>query len=190
MQELIQYISQNLLLAVVLVLVLYAFKSATVILPIVVLEIAVGHLFSFETAMLINILGGVIVHTIPYWMGHFLGIEAIEKLMNKSQRFEQLLEKQQSNSFFICFWLRIVCFLPGDVVTMYFGATKVSFSENLIGGILGILPGMFLSTLLGSSVRDIHSPAFWVSAVSMAVLSLFSIVFYYLYKKHSEKKEE
>lgn len=99
------------------------------------------------------------------------------------------MDKQQSNSLFLCFFLRVISCLPGDLVTMYFGATGTPFWQNLLGGVLGILPGMVLATLMGSSIQDPSSPIFWISALLAVTLSVLSAALYYVYQRRAKGNE-
>ena len=164
--------------AATVLLVLYAAKSATVFFPLIILQIAVGHLFSPWAALGLNFAGILIILTVPYLIGQAAGLDTIQKLIQKYPRFAGLVGKQQDNALFLCFFLRVISCLPGDVVTMYLGATKTPFWKNLLGGSLGILPGMILATLVGSSIQDPQSPAFWLSAILMVLLSLSSLFLY------------
>lgn len=183
-QTILDYTPENLISAAFILWLLYAVKSATIVFPIMILEIAGGHLFPKGIAFAVNLLGICICLTIPYWIGRFLGMETVEKLVDKYPKFAQLINKQQRNSFFVCFFLRIISCLPLDVVSMYLGATKTPFRKNLAGGLLGILPGMTLATLLGTSIQDIHSPVFWISAILKVAMSALSLPAYYLYRKY------
>lgn len=160
----------------------------TVFFPLIILEIAVGHLFSTWTALGINFAGIIIILTIPYLIGKASGIEAINKLVRKYPRFGDIIGKQQDNALFLCFFLRIINCLPGDVVTMYLGATRTPFWKNLLAGALGILPGMVLATLMGNGIQDPGSPTFWISAVLMVVLAALSVLLYYAYRRKLRKK--
>ena len=181
--ELLDMTPRNPLAAAVVLLLLYAFKSITIFLPLLILEITVGHLFSHWIALLINLVGLAVALTIPYWIGHFAGIDAVQKLVQKYPKFETILGKQKRNSFFLCFFLRIIGCLPGDVVTMYMGATQTPYLKNLIGGLLGLLPGMVLATFIGESIQDPQSPMFWISVGLKIVLVGLSVLLYYLYRR-------
>lgn len=176
--------------AAVALLLLYAVKSATIVFPLILLQIAVGHLFSKWVALGINFTGILIILTIPYWIGRAAGINMIQKLIQNYPKVGKLIGRQQNSSFFLCFFLRVISCLPGDVVTMYFGATKTPFWQNLLGGTLGILPGMILATMMGNNIRDPKSPAFWLSLILMAALSVSSFLLYYLYRRKSKKKSD
>lgn len=181
---------QNPLLTAGVLLLLYMLKSLTIFFPLLILEMAAGYLFPAPAALLLNFLGIWIVLTIPYWIGHALGLRQVSKLTQKYPKFQTLMEKQQNHSFFLCFFLRMISCLPGDIVTMYFGATRTPFFHNLLGGTLGILPGMILATFMGLNIQDPSSPAFWISAALSVGLAVLSTVLYYVYLKRKKEKED
>lgn len=177
---------QNPLLTAGLLLLIYMLKSLTIFFPLLILEMAAGYLFPAPAALIINFLGIGIVLTIPYWIGRALGLRQVSKLTRKYPKFQAIMEKQQNHSFFLCFFLRVISCLPGDIVTMYLGATHTPFSHNLLGGTLGILPGMILATFMGVNIQDPSSPAFWISAALSVGLAVLSIVLYYVYLKRQK----
>ena len=186
-ETLLAFTPQDPVKAMIILLLLYALKSVTVFFPVIILEIVVGHLFSPYVALGVNFAGMLIILTIPYLIGKAAGIEAIQKLVQKYPRFGEIIGTQQDNALFLCFFLRIISCLPGDVVTMYLGATRTPFWQNLIAGTLGLLPGMVLATFMGSSIQDPRSPAFWLSAALMVTLAAVSVFLYYLYHRRLQK---
>lgn len=187
-QEMLEFTPESPTAAALLLLLLYALKSATIFFPLIVLEIGAGHFFPTPAALALNILGMGIVLTVPYWIGHAIGIRQVNKLTDRYPRWRALMEKQQSHSFFLCFFLRIISCLPGDIVTMYLGATHVPYWKNLLAGGLGILPGLILATLMGANIQDPTSPAFWISAGLSVGLAVLSTVLYYLYLRKQKKE--
>lgn len=177
---------QDPLLAAGLLLLLYMLKSLTIFFPLLILEMAAGYLFPAPAALAINLLGVCIVLTIPYWIGRALGLRQVSKLTRKYPKLQAVMEKQNSHSVFLCFFLRVISCLPGDLVTMYLGATRTPFSHNLLGGILGIFPGMILATLMGINIQDPSSPAFWISVALSAGLAVASTALYYVYLKRQK----
>ena len=181
---------QNPLALAIIFLLLYAAKSATMFFPLLVLQAAAGYLFSLPAALAVNILGMVIDLTVPYAMGRRTGQKLVDKILARYPKFEVFLEKQQDHAFFLNFLLRVFSCLPGDVVTLYFGATGVPFWQNLVGGSLGVLPGLVLATVLGKSLEDPSSPAFWISAGLSIGLAVSSTVLYGVYLRHQKGKEK
>lgn len=179
---------QNPLALAVIFLLLYAAKRATMFFPLLVLQAAVGFLFPLPGALAVNFLGMLIDLTVPYAMGRRAGQKLVGKILARYPKFEIFLEKQQDHAFFLNFLLRVFSCLPGDVLTLYFGATGVPFWQNLVGGGLGVLPGMILATVLGKSLEDPSSPAFWISAGLSVGMAVLSTVLYGVYLRRQKRK--
>lgn len=188
-KNILDFTPDNLLAAAGVLFLLYTLKSVTFVLPIAVLDIVCGHLFPVWIALLISFTGRLIDLTLPYWIGYFLGIDTVKKLTKKYPKFEAILDRQRSNSFFICFFLRIIGGLPADVVTMYFGATEAGFRKNIIGGAIGLLPKTVLYTIWGSSISEPGSPEFWFSFFLILLISGGSLLGYYLYLRKLQSKQ-
>lgn len=182
-QTILNYTPDNLFLAALVLLAFYILKSITVVFPIIVLEVAVGHLFPTIPAICLNTLGIVLGYIITYGMGYISGTTAINKLQDKYPAFQTLLKKQNNNSTFMCFFLRTLFILPGDAVSIYLGAVKTPFVRYLFASTLGSLPSTILATLFGASISNPSSPMFWISIILMTLFSASSFFAYYQYKR-------
>ncbi len=183
----LQYSPENTLLAALMMFVLYAAKSMSIVFPMMALQVVGGHLFSVPVALIVNIIGMVIILTLPYWTGYFSGAELVQKLMKKYPKLKSAVEYQQQDNFFISFFLRIISILPGDIVSMYFGAVKTPFWIYLLGSSLGTMPGVITSTLIGSALTEPGSPMFIFSLSLTLFLSLLSLLIHHLHRKHKAK---
>lgn len=177
-EAVLNYTPETPWLAACVILLLYALKSMSFVFPIVVLQIAAGHLFQTPAALLINFLGRAITLTIPYWAGRFSGSGMVKKLTEKYPKLEAICSRQGQNPIFISFLLRTFVFLPGDAVSMYLGAIRIPFRYYLAGGILGTTLGVCLSTFFGASITEPGSPAFLLSAFLMALVAVLSVLYY------------
>ena len=77
-ERILSYTPEEPVKAALLMLGLYAVKSVSFVFPIAVLQLAVGHLFSTGTALLVNFLGRAVTLALPYWMGRFSGASMVE----------------------------------------------------------------------------------------------------------------
>ena len=83
LESLLSWQPENLLFAAFMILVLFAVKSALVFVPIMLPQLLAGHLYPRDTAILINLLGLVVVMSVPYLIGRHLGTARIQKLIAK-----------------------------------------------------------------------------------------------------------
>ncbi len=188
-QTVLDYTPESPFAAAIVILLLYALKSISFVFPIAVLQIATGHLFQTPVALLINFIGRVITLSIPYWVGRFSGSDMINNLQAKYPKIKEIFDKQGRNPVFISFLLRTFCFLPGDAVSLYLGATRIPFPYYLVGGVFGTTLGVVLATILGSSITEPDSPAFWLSASLMALMAIISVIFYLRNSKKKAKEK-
>lgn len=177
-QAVLNYTPEEPAMAAVVILFLYALKSMSFVFPVVVLQIATGHLFRKPVALLINFLGRAVTLSVPYLAGRISGADMVERLIGKYPRLAEIYGRQGRNPLFISFLLRTFAFLPGDAVSMYLGAIKIPYRYYLAGGMLGTTLGVVLSTILGASITEPGSSAFIVSALLMALVAVVSFVFY------------
>ena len=172
----IKYTPKDPILAAIVILLLYALKSLTVVFPLAILYLASGIIFPTWIAILINILGLAITFTIPYWIGRFFGDEAIEEIYNRFPKVKEVTKYQNSNAFFACFITRIVGFLPGDIVSIYFGACNTNFPVYLLGGISGCLLSIITTTILGEKLNNPFNQEFIVVLLIRIIVIIGAIL--------------
>ena len=182
-ENLLNYSPKIPVLAAIFLLLLYAFKSLSVFLPIMVLYIAGGTLFPPIIAVVVNLAGTMICTIIPYWLGYFSGADYAQHLLDKNPKIASLIDLQKHNDIFMCYFLRIISILPGDIISLYLGAIKMPFINYLIGSFLGIFPGTIFCTLMGASITNPLSPTFLVSTAFTIFLSVASFLVYRIYRR-------
>lgn len=160
------------LLAAAFLIGLYALKSLSVAFPLSVLTAAGGLLFPFPAALAVNLTGVAAAQLVPY----FLGRREQGGLVSLTARYPKLaaigpVEPDRAGR--TVFLLRLAGASPGDLVSLYLGAAGVPLGAYA-AGLLGSLPRVAASTLLGSSLWQPGSGRFWASLglnVAMTVLS-------------------
>ena len=188
MEDILGYAPKNIWLAAGFLLLLYAAKSLSIAFPIMVLQVAAGHLFDPAAALALNILGLAIDLSIPYGIGRFSGSGLTARLLARYPKMDSLMKSQEGHYLFLSFFLRVIYLLPGDVVSMYFGSIKAPYPTTLLGGLLGGLPSLLAATLLGASVSQVGSPAFWIALGITAGVSALSLLGYLLWQRAQKAK--
>lgn len=175
-------------LAALFMIALYAFKSLTIVFPIAVLNVLGGFLFEPWTALLVNSLGLLAELAIPYGIGRWCGADYASRLRRKYPKLDELITSQPHNRMFMVFFLRIIACLPGDAISMYFGASRTAFLPYMLLSFLGTLPSLAAATLLGSSIADPTSPRFWIAAALTVGMSVISFAVYAVWRKTKIRK--
>ena len=187
-ESLLNFAPEEPLYAALFLVLLYAFKSLTVFFPIIVLKVLGGFLFEPHHALIVNTVGVLVELAIPYWIGRASGAGFADRLCKKHPKLAEIIGEGSNNNFFMSFFLRVISCLPGDAISMYFGARRMPFWTCLLGSFLGTLPGMVAATLLGMNITDPSSPMFWVSIGLTVGISVISFLVYFL-RRRAKKKE-
>lgn len=184
----IQHISpENQLVLILFLLLLYAGKTLSLVFPLKVPQLAAGLLLPAPFAAAVNLLGTGVSAAVGYGMGRLLGGDSVRRITGKNPRLAALLNEQNGDVLFFSFFLRSLVFLPLDAVSLYFGASKADFRSYLAGSLLGMLPNIILSTLMGAALTDPKSPAFLLSTAGFLLLSAGSALWY---AKRRKRREE
>lgn len=175
-QGMADWLPEDKVTAAALVILLYTVKSMTVFFPLLTLYLLSGVLFPTPTAVLVNLLGLAACDTAPYLLGRLLGSEELDRLRAKYTKLNLLEALRRKNRFQFAVLARAVGLLPGDVVSLYFGCTRLPYPAYLAGSIVGLAPGMIAATILGGQITAPGSPGFWAAAVSGFAVALVSLL--------------
>lgn len=188
-EQLMDWQPQNLFLAALLLLMFFAVKSVLVFVPILIPQILVGYLYPGYAAFGLNLLGLVVVMSVPYAIGRRLGSEKLANVLQRYPKLEGILKLQQENELMMSFMLRACAVPPADIVTMYLSASGLPLHINVIGGVLGTLPAMVMTTFLGANIRDPSSPAFWQALGLNIAWIVLSALAFWLLRKFTPREE-
>lgn len=188
-EQLMDWQPKNLFLAALILLAFFAVKSMLVFVPILIPQILVGHLYPGYAAFGLNLLGLVVVMSVPHAIGRRLGGEKLASILQRYPKLEGILKLQQENALALSFMLRACGVPPADIVTMYLGASGMPLHVNLLGGVLGALPAMVMTTFLGANIQDPSSPAFWQALGLNVGWIVLSALGFWLFHKLTPREE-
>lgn len=169
---------QNKLLAVLVFVLLYVMKSFSFVFPVMILQISAGLVFGPFWGILVNVLGSAACVTGPFFLADFIAPNARKRLVKKYPAVERMLDSYEGRGFFLPFFLRVLNFMPIDVVSCVLGLMKLEYFKYVSASVLGLLPGIIVATVLGDAVRDPSRPAFFISiAVAIVISGASAITF-------------
>lgn len=184
LEEILNYTPRQPVLAVLLLLVLFAVKSLSIFLYSGFLYVASGILFPLPAAIAVNIAGTAVMVSIPYWLGKKLGSRAVQYILNRYPKASVLHELRSGSDFFFVLIIRLLGVLSADVVSAYMGAVGVRYRDYLPACLLGFLTTCILFPIMGMSISDVRSPQFLIAAgIELAAMLTSCIVFHFYRKK-------
>lgn len=149
--------------------------------PSSLLALAGGLAFGVRTGFLFTFTGSLLGALLSFWMAKRWGQSFVKsKWPGYTGKIQDEMGKR---GFFYLIILRLLPFLGFDVVTYMAALSNVRFSIYICATVLGILPGAFAYTFLGSSVA---SGEFHLVMFALALLMFILMVpFFWLRKKQN-----
>lgn len=184
-ERIARYTPKNPWLAAIVMLALFALKSLSIVIYSGLLYAANGILFPLPVAIVLNLIGTVIMVSLPYLIGRRTGASAVDEIRAKYPKAEAIHDLRTKNDFLFAFLVRMVR-LPGDVVSLYMGAVHVEYKKYLLGSLLGILPHTITYPIMGMCIRDIRSPQFIILLCAEIAYILVTSTVYTLYRKKNK----
>ena len=138
-EQVVNYTPDNLYLCAMVMMVLFALKSLSVVIYSGILYSAIAVMFPPEIDFLICILGTVVAVTIPFFIGRRYGHEYIIKTREKYPKLNKVSHLVEKSNFLFVLALRLLN-LPMDIESTYLGALHIRYPEYLLASIGGEIP--------------------------------------------------
>ena len=164
----------------------YGLKAIVFVIPASVLYMAVGMAFDFAPGLLVNAIGIFFELNITYFIGKFLGGEAVEKKLSASKKGQKIIELRDKKTPYL-YVARLLPVFPIDFVSLFFGASNMGYVRYILISFFGVMPRIILITLLGDKIYDLIPVKLMMTVVVFALLAA-SIVILIKYIKKKDKK--
>lgn len=165
---------------IALILVLYLVKALVFVVPASLVYVAVGAIMNPVLAVFVNLFGIFIEVSVTYWLGRFLGKDAVHALLSKKEAGRKLLEKDIQSKASVLVSIRAIPAFPIDFVSLFYGASGCSYLRYALLSVAGISWRVILFTVLGDAIFS------WIpmDKIILIVICLIPVgVIYYLIKK-------
>lgn len=167
---------ENMALSALMMLALFALKSISIVLYSGILYITSGILFPLPVAILVNVLGTLVMLTIPYCLGRLMGRRALDHIHEKYPKAAFMDEFRAGGDFMFSLVVHVINLLPTDLVSIYMGAAGLRYVPYAAGGTLGLLVTAVLFPITGMSITRPASPAFLISVALEIAVTLASVI--------------
>ncbi len=160
--------ADSLIFAAATVIGVYFVKSLVFVVPASLIYISVGMAFETWQALIINTVGIALEVVCTYFLGRFLGKDAVTKKLSGNKAGEKLLNMKSKNKNLMIFTIRFTG-IPIDFSSLFMGAFDFKFVPYFILSLLGILPRVFLLTVIGDGFYDLIPMKYIIAAVIIAI---------------------
>lgn len=189
-ESLTQYLSGG---AVTIALILIGFsvvKSFALIFPPAILFALSGIVFdSYPVAVLVNLIATAASLVLPYFLGRFVGRDAVAGLSARFPKVRKLDDFAGENDFAIVLIFKAGGFMPSDLSSLIFGALNIPFGKYFLAANIGMLPLNLLWTLLGSK-GELTNPLSYLYVLPILLFAVGASVFMKRYKIRKAKQTQ
>ena len=189
-ENIVKLIPQNSPAAILVMLLLFAMKSVTVFVYSGLLYAASGILFSLPQAVIVNVIGTVVMASIPFFVGRKAGSARLRRIEEKHPKLDAFCQIKKQKPLFVCLLVRLIGIFPSDIVGIYFGASGMKYRTYICGTVLGFLPMVVCFSVMGMSIDDVGSPEFVISAAVEIAFIIISFVSYFVWRARQRRKKE
>ena len=152
-------------------------KSFALIFPPAVLFVLSGIVFGdMVTAVLVNALATACSLVLPYFLGKFMGMDAVNSLKNRFKAIKKLDDFADENAFSLVLIFKAGGLMPSDLSSLIFGAMNIPFTKYFIASNIGLLFLNILWTLVGVK-GDLSNPLSFVYALPALIFAICGAVF-------------
>ena len=187
LERILSYTPENPLLAAMVLWLLFALKSLTIVFYAGFLYAAGGVLFPLPAAILVNLYGTVIMALIPYHLARGVGAAHADELRERYPKLKKLEAIRSRNSFAFVVVLRCVNFVNCDVGSMYCGAVRQPLPTFLAGSLLGKLVDVVMWSVMGATL-DQRNPAPFLIALAADLVIAAAVVLWTRRQEHMTTK--
>lgn len=137
---------------IAVILAVYLVKALVFVVPASLVYVAVGAILPPVTAVAVNLVGIFIEVSATYWLGRFLGKEAVYRLLSKRAAGRKIIEKDLGSNNKVLLAIRAIPAFPIDLLSLFYGASGCRYLPYALFSLLGISWRVILFTLIGDAV--------------------------------------
>ena len=144
----------------------------TFFMPVTILAMAAGYVFGIIPAGIYTFIGALINSTITYYLGKYVAYDFINDIASEkySDVYNNLKYKSSGKEGFIfMIIIRLLPFVPYTLLNYMSGAVGFNYPIFISSSMIGILPGIFIYTNIGTNLSSIGSKDFYISVIIFLV---------------------
>lgn len=146
------------------------------IIPGQALQFASGYLFGFVPSMLLSIAGAALGSIIVYYMARLLGKDSIHMLFGEKKVTEMIDKMNSPKGLIITFVIFLIPGIPKDLCSYAAGLSDLKLKPYLIVSLIGRIPGMMGSLIIGHQVGEGGYLSAAIIAAAAVVLCVLGII--------------
>lgn len=172
LEEASSYLLENKSKSVLIYIGIEIIQIVVSVIPGQFFQFAAGYVFGFFQGLLYSTIGVILGTTISFYIGKLMGASAVRVLLGDITD-EYLRKLNSRKAYNIVFLIYLIPGIPKDIVSYIAGISNMKAKTFIIVSLLGRVPGMAGSLIIGSLYYHGHY-------ITMGIIVAVAIVFFLL----------
>ncbi|MBR3786315.1 MAG: VTT domain-containing protein [Firmicutes bacterium] len=167
------------------ILVYIAIQTVQVIISVIpgqAFQFAAGYLYTFLPGLLFSLIGAALGTFVSFFLAKVLGKDAIHLFLGEAKTAYYVERLNSRRAYAIVFLIYLIPGIPKDIVSYAAGISEMEFHPFFIFSMMGRLPGMAGSLLIGALYMREHYV--WMGIVAAVAIIAFVAGVIYRKKLH------
>ena len=162
---------------------IYIQVTQIIIIPGQIFNLAAGYLYTFFPALLFSIIGAFVGTLVSFWIARWLGSDFVHIFFGREKTQDYVKKLNSKKAYTIVFFIYLIPGIPKDVVSYAAGVSDMKFKPFMLLSLIGRLPGMMGSIMIGSMWHKEE----YIGMIILAVLAITAFILCIVFRKKINK---
>jgi len=140
-------------------------------------QFAAGYLYHFFPGLLFSLIGAVMGTCVSFYLAKILGKDAVHLFLGEEKTLYYLQRLNSRKAYTIVFLIYLIPGIPKDIVSYVAGISEMKFKPFLAFSLVGRIPGMTGSLLIGALYMREHFIMMGVVAAIAVIAFILCLVY-------------
>ncbi len=178
-QDVLAFLDQYHWQSILVYIVIQTIQVIISVIPGQAFQFAAGYLYTFFPGLLFSLIGAALGTTVSFYLAKILGKDAVHLLLGEEKTAYYVERLNSKRAYIIVFLIYLIPGIPKDIVSYAAGVSEVRWRPFFVFSMLGRIPGMAGSLLIGALYMRGH----YVLMGVVAALAVIAFVAGILYRK-------
>ena len=148
------------------------------VLPGQVFQLAAGYMYTFIPALIYALIGATVGTMISFGLARVLGRDFVHLFFGEEKTYYYMQRLNSKRAYTLVFLLYLIPGIPKDMISYVAGISEINFKAFIFLSIVGRLPGMMGSIMIGSMWNKEQYAGMIILGIVAVVTFVLCIIFH------------
>ena len=176
-EDIIFFLRQYHWQSILIYIVIQAFQVVISVIPGQAFQFAAGYLYTFLPGLLFSLTGAALGTCVSFWLAKVLGKDAVHLIVGAEKAAYYVERLNSRRAYAIVFLIYLIPGIPKDIVSYAAGVSEMRWHPFFTFSMLGRLPGMSGSLLIGALYMREHYVLMGIVAAAAVIAFVVCIIY-------------